>query len=144
MRLPIKLDGCPLPVSEGFSRLLNAEISKKYTAQQIPEHTAITFNFRDPTYSAEEGGYHPVEVRLTRNAEHYQVAYITDFSYVGKGQDAELAKEIDFDVSQGICEVRHYKVMSISEVGDFYQMFEANFISYYEMDVFEVCVTLDS
>ena len=144
MQLPIKLDGCSLPVSEAFLSLLNTEICKKYSESQLPKHTAITFNFRDPTYSAEAGGYHPVEIRFTRHANAHQLAYITDFSYVGQGQDTELAKEIDFDVSQGICEVRHYKVMPIAEVSKFYQMFEGNFISYYQMDVFEVSVTLDS
>lgn len=37
-------------------------IDKIENRKQLP--TAITLNFRDPDYSPETGGFHPVEVRL--------------------------------------------------------------------------------
>lgn len=54
--------GFVLPVSLQLFDMLMAE------AGEIPasKHrvTAVTLNFRDPDYSVERGGYHPVEIRL--------------------------------------------------------------------------------
>ena len=58
--------GFMLPVSLQLYELLMAE------AGEIPAHkhriTAVTFNFRDPDYSVERGGYHPVETRSWRKS----------------------------------------------------------------------------
>lgn len=57
---------------------------------------ACIVTFRDPRYSAAAGGYHPVEIMIGVTGD---IGYITDFTYVGQGQDVELVKEIDFDFS---------------------------------------------
>ena len=44
-----------------------------------PNDGYITLSFRDPTYSSETGGYHPVEILINADG---QVQYITDFSMV--------------------------------------------------------------
>jgi hypothetical protein len=72
--------------------ILNFELAKV----EIPDPNlcALTFNFRDPNYTADKGGYHPVELRLEKHNELWQFIYITDFSYQG-GPYPELVKEID-------------------------------------------------
>ncbi|MBL4682555.1 MAG: DUF2787 family protein [Pseudomonadales bacterium] len=100
----------------------------------------ITVNFRDPTYSAKFGGYHPVEIRISSNGE---IEFITDFAYVGLGQDAELVKEIDFDFSCGIFGHVYCPDKPIEVGYHLYSIWEMNFLSYVEMDIFTVTISED-
>lgn len=90
--------GFVLPVSLQLFDMLMAE------AGAIPasKHrvTAVTLNFRDPDYSAERGGYHPVEIRLVRQEDEWCLDYATNFGYVGNVYP-ELEKIIDISWSQG-------------------------------------------
>ncbi|WP_147746124.1 DUF2787 family protein, partial [Aeromonas veronii] len=58
-----------------------------------PDATALTLNFRSPDYSADTGGYRPVEIRLEKRAGSWGMAYVTEFTYLG----GELVKDLDFD-----------------------------------------------
>ena len=58
----------------------------------------VVLNFRDPTYSAISGGFHPVEIAIDGDGD---LIYVTDFSYVGIPPYTELEKELDWDFSQG-------------------------------------------
>jgi len=110
------------------------QIIEKLTENKMPDDGFITINFRDPTYSAETGGYHPVEISINTAG---QVQYITDFSYVGQGGYAELVKELDFDFNLGLFQHmgREY---SIEQGAELFQIFQSNFCSYYHSGVFEV------
>ncbi len=102
-------------------------------------------NFRDSTYSAESGGYHPVEIRLVKTGEQWVFDYITDFSYVGYPYP-ELVKEVDFDFSSGLANFLYQFEESITDeqVHEFYSIWESNFLSYVEMDAFdEIEVAVD-
>ena len=74
-----------LPVSKRFTNAISAFLTK---------HTItgnnVTINFRDPNYSAENGGFHPVEIRLEKHGVTWQLCYITDFTYVGIGPLSDL------------------------------------------------------
>ncbi|WP_159820270.1 DUF2787 domain-containing protein [Colwellia sp. 20A7] len=85
-----KVQGFTVPVK--LHKLLNRELAKVETPEQ--DLNALTFNFRDPSYSAERGGYHPVELRMEKHNDQWQFIYMTDFSYSG-GQYPELEREID-------------------------------------------------
>lgn len=54
--------GFVLPVSLQLFDMLMVEAGEKTASKH--RITAVTLNFRDPNYSAERGGYHPVEIRL--------------------------------------------------------------------------------
>ncbi len=56
-------------------------------------------SFKSSDYSAETGGYRPVEVMIRDS----QVIYVTDFTYVGSGPFAELVKGMDWDFKAGEC-----------------------------------------
>lgn len=143
MKLPLLTDGCALPVSYQLIEILESELQKANKSQHTLDNIdAITFNFRDPEYSPESGGYHPVEIRLSQDSGDFQLDYITDFSYVGSGWDTELAKEIDFDLLAGVCEVRHFKAIAIESAVELFSLFQDNFLSYFQMDVFSVEVTV--
>ena len=123
---------CPYRLNPSLTAMLNLELQK---LNSEPDSDVI-LNFRDPNYSAETGGFHPVEVMLRATGE---IAYITDFAYVGIAPYAELNKEIDFDFSLGF--FGHMGRDSPIEAGmELFQIWQDNFVSYYEMGVFQVSI----
>lgn len=109
-----------------------AEITLPETNSDI-----IILNFRDPDYSADGGGFHPVEIRLVKHHELWQFAYITDFSFQGLPYP-ELTVDID------VCFIAK-QVYSIyggwldkTSGEELKELFLANFISYVETGVFKV------
>lgn len=129
----IQYEGLALPVS---STLVNhlIELLKDH---DLSNSSSVTINFRDPDYSAEKGGYHPVEIMLFRKEDTWHFAYITDFKYVGQGQDVELAKDLDFDFQAGMFQTL-YGYYRIEERLDIYPVWEENFINYWQdFEVFE-------
>jgi hypothetical protein len=129
----INYDGLALPVSKSLADALIAIIDQdKLTGE------AVTINFRDPDYSAEKGGFHPVEIRLEKRSDTWQFCYITDFCYVGSGYTAELAKDLDFDFQAGVFQ-NLFGVFPIEQATDMYQIWESNFLHYWqEMEVFTI------
>lgn len=100
--------------------------------------TSLVFNFRDQSYSPISGGWHPVEIRLVKESDLWRFDYVTDFSYQGQGDYAELAKEVDFNFGDGTAQFLFVGVVPISDmsVSDFYQVWECNFLSYLDMGCF--------
>ena len=129
-----------LVMPESFYRLLNRELAT-VTPPAI-NVSAVTLNFRDCDYSAEYGGYHPVEIRLEKHSEQWQLIYITDFSFSG-GPYPELVKEID------ICFERQ-QVFSVyggwldrCSGKELIKLFTGNFIEYHAMAVYSLTVCFD-
>lgn len=93
----IHQEGLAMPVAQ---ELINIILNE---AGSPPPHkariTAVILLFKDLTYSAEYGGYHPVEIRLISRNHEWYFDYITDFSYMGVVY-SELEKEIDISWSQ--------------------------------------------
>jgi len=103
---------------------------------------AVTLNFRDPDYSPEAGGFHPVEVRLEKQATSWQLVYITDFSYQGR-HTPELIKEID--VCFSIKQVYHFLAgwLNAREGKELLALFISNFVDYYNTGCYQVTVTTE-
>lgn len=120
-------------MSAKLHALLNCELAK--VEKPGGSFYALTFNFRDPNYSAEKGGYHPVELRLEKHDDHWELIYITDFSY--QGYPAELEKEIDvcfetkrvFSLFGGWLNQRNGKELM--------KLFIGNFINYHSMNAYQ-------
>lgn len=141
MEQTIELNGLALPVSNEFAQTL---LQQLITATEgLDTLTAVTINFRDADYSADAGGYHPVEVRLVWRNNTWQFDYITSFSFVGMGWNAELAKELDFDFGQNCFEMRGYRPQVLAVGEEMYRLFEQNFIEYVRMEVFDVVTTVE-
>ncbi|CAK1963373.1 DUF2787 domain-containing protein [Vibrio crassostreae] len=142
MKLCFSKNKLTLPVSVDLQDTLNRVITD--SGKWIPMIQSVVFSFRQKSYSPENGGYHPVEVRITRLNDQWVFDYITDFSYCGLMP--ELEKEIDFDFGHGVAYIRYMGEVSITEpsVAEFYSMWETNFLSYIGIDCFdEVKVTVD-
>ena len=134
-------DGFALPVDQALLVLLNQEIAK--TELNIERLTQLTFNFRNPGYSAEQGGVHPVEIRLIRGLDGWLFDYVTDFSYQGMGQDAELCKELDFNFLDDEHYLQGWGPIQRSEAHELFTLWQTNFIAYCRMGCFTVTVSGD-
>ncbi|HEK1093429.1 TPA: DUF2787 domain-containing protein [Proteus mirabilis] len=139
--MTIYQSGLRLPIAQVFSQLLLHELDNSVINSAIDLTTvrAVTLNFRDPLYSAETGGFHPVEIRLLRLHEQWQFDYVTDFSYMGNYYP-ELEKELDICWSQGY--VYHFMMGDIDEEegGAMFELWQRNFIQYHKMKCYEVSI----
>ncbi|NQY35698.1 MAG: DUF2787 family protein [Alteromonadaceae bacterium] len=137
MTICIKRESLALPVSPHFA-LYIADLLALYKNENV-----VTINFRDPNYSADGGGYHPVEIRLENDGDGWRFCYITDFCYVRSGYMAELAKDLDFDFQAGIFQ-NLFGTFPIEQAAEMYQLWEQNFIYYATVSkVFEITVSAD-
>lgn len=126
----------PLPISQAFALALAEEVKNI-------DSKAVTINFRDPDYSPQTGGFHPVEIRLEKGTDQWQLCYITDFCYVGHQGQWELVKELDFDFSCGVFQSIS-GLLVIEAATELYPIWEQNFLCYWqELEVFNVRVSAD-
>jgi hypothetical protein len=130
--MKINTQSCPLPVSDRLVQIIQSELGKV----KHPLDHMVTLNFRDPDYSTERGGFHPVEIMIGTNGD---IEYITDFAFC-HGPYPELVKEIDFDFQSGIFGHigRNHPIESGIEL---YKLWESNFIEYFKMGVYSVEVS---
>lgn len=143
MNLTFDVERLLLPVSVDLQYALNRVISESGKWSSMSQ--SVVINFRDLSYSSENGGWHPVEIRLVRLYDQWIFDYITDFAYCG-GPYPELIKEVDFNFSSGTASFSYVQELPItnSEVMEFYSIWESNFLSYVEMGVFdEIKVTAE-
>lgn len=133
--MSIKRETAAFPVGKKLVSILTNRLAE---VGDFP-HASLIVHFRDPKYTAENGGYRPVEIRIGKDG---YIQYITEFSYVGLGYLAELAKSSDFDFSQGLYQ-NEYRLYPINSKGveEFYRLWESNFCSYIEAGVFNVQVS---
>ena len=141
MELNFNLKNSPFDISSQLLEILNIKIQK--AGEETEQLEDIIFSFRSEDYSSELGGYHPVEIRLIKTNGQWCFDYITDFAYVGCGQDAELAKEIDFDFTNGIGFHLYSGDDDIKQFTELYKIWEMNFISYFESGVFKTKITIN-
>ncbi|MFQ2653427.1 DUF2787 domain-containing protein [Aeromonas caviae] len=134
-------DGFALPVCQALLALLSQEAER--TDLDLGRCTQLTFNFRNPGYSTEQGGVHPVEIRLVRGLDDWLFDYVTDFSYQGLGQDAELCKELDFNFLDGEHTMLGWGPLRLAEARELFDIWQSNFISYCRLECFSVMVSGD-
>jgi hypothetical protein len=128
----IQQNDYPVAISQQLVAIIGQEIE----ASKVDTSEGVILNFRDPDYSAESGGYHPVEICV--NAEG-RIQFITDFTYYGQGPYSELGKELDFDFGYGRFQQmgRDYP---IKQGASLFKIWQSNFCSYYQGQVFSVSV----
>ena len=141
MTIPFYRDGFALPVTPALLALLSQEAER--TDLDLGRCTQLTFNFRNPGYSAEQGGVHPVEIRLVRGLDDWLFDYVTDFSYQGLGHDAELCKELDFNFLDGEHTMLGWGPLRLAEARELFDIWQSNFIAYCRLECFTVSVTGD-
>ena len=128
--MEIQKNGYALPVGSDFIDILTNEIQ----ASGKNGNEALCITFKDPKYSPETGGFHPVEVMVSGAGI---IQYITDFAYVG--YPPELVKELDFDFSYGVFQQMGQDV-PIGGNHSLFCLWQCNFCAYYSMRAFTVTV----
>ena len=139
MTIIFNRDGISLPVSQALLILLSQEAER--TELDLNRCTQLTFNFRNPGYSAEQGGIHPVEIRLVRGLDDWLFDYVTDFSYQGLGQDTELCKELDFNFLDGDHTMLGWGPLQLAEARELFELWQSSFIAYCGLECFSVTVS---
>jgi hypothetical protein len=116
-----------------FVTIMNNQL--KDTSPDASEIVAL--NFRDPTYSAENGGYHPVEIHVDSKGD---ILSITDFAYFGMPPFAELGIELDWNFEQD--SFRQFDCFYDLECGrGLLGLYTKNFVAYHKGGCYEVEVT---
>jgi hypothetical protein len=139
--MALKIEQAPgLKVPESFIGVIVSAVIEG--GDSVGGAKAVTLNFRDPDYSPEAGGFHPVEVRLEKQATSWQLIYITNFSYQGR-HTPELIKEID--VCFSIKQVYHFLAgwLNAREGTELLALFISNFVEYYNTGCYQVTVTTE-
>ncbi|MCP3128809.1 DUF2787 domain-containing protein [Shewanella sp. KJ2020] len=117
-------------------------IEKELADVDPKDANAITLNFRDPDYSAEDGGFHPVEVRLEKQQEHWRLVYVTDFAFRGH-PFPELVKDIDICFNSKQVYSLFSGWIGERECRALIDLFTQNFATNFVMGVYKVKVSLD-
>jgi hypothetical protein len=141
MTIPFHRDGFALAVAQALLALLNQEVTN--LDLNLERLTQLTFSFRSPTYNPEQGGAHPVEIRLIRGLDGWLFDYVTDFSYQGLGQDAELCKELDFNFLDDEHYLQGWGPLPGVEARELFVLWQSNFIANSQLGYFTVTVSGD-
>lgn len=113
-----------LPVSKSLVSILETEIRKA----RIKGNKKLNIRFRDSTFSAQTGGYLPVEIAISAEG---LIRYITDFSYVSTTPFEELGIELDFDFEHSTFQ-QFKAVYPITQAREIFTIWQNNFCTYYK------------
>lgn len=129
----INIEQCQIPISPEFAAILEQAVADS----SVSGSNGVIINFRDESYSAEAGGFHPVEVMVDGGGV---LVYVTDFSYMGAPPFAELVKELDFDFENMFFGHlgRDYPIENGREL---FLLFQKNFVAFHAMSVYRTKVT---
>lgn len=130
--MQLHIESIPLTVHDEFRSLLEEELKKTQFAAQ----SGAVLSFRDPDFTPEAGGFHPVEIAVAPDGT---IQYVTDFAYYGRPPHCELAKELDFDFSLGL--FQHCGIeFPITEAKEMFTIWQENFLTYLRMGAYSVTV----
>lgn len=121
----LKIVGSPVgyTINKDFETILNS---------LVKENGDYIISFKSSDYSAESGGYRPVEVMIRDS----QVIYVTDFTYVGSGLYAELVKGMDWDFTARECgQTGMY--FDLEEAVELWRLYQSNFVDYFKAGKFD-------
>lgn len=82
-----------------------------------------------------------MEIMLQHHAENsWDLAYITDFCFVGQGDFSELVKCMEFDLGQNVYQDL-YTCTDLSAGIEVFELWQRNFMQYLLLDVYETEVS---
>ncbi|WP_088210563.1 DUF2787 family protein [Shewanella sp. Shew256] len=141
IQIDLKAARSLLPMTLSLTQIIRRLLLKNLPP--IVSH-GVTINFRDPSYSADAGGFHPVEIRLeySQATSMWQVCYITDFAYQGRYYP-ELEKDIDFNFAESSGYQAYVGFHPLSHFSGLYRLWEANFRSYVVDDIYLITINWD-
>ena len=117
-------------------------LERQLAALNNPNLNSVTFNYRDPEYNAESGGYHPVEINLYRQGDCWYLNYFTDFAYCG-GPFPELEKEMEVLFQEKQVYNSFFGRCYLEHADSLVRLLLENFCNYIEMEVYQVQISAD-
>ncbi|PSV56917.1 DUF2787 domain-containing protein [Photobacterium sp. GB-3] len=133
-----------LPISNKLKSLLSQTLCV-YLTQALPLNKQsaerYTFNFRDTSYDAQNGGFRPIEIAIhQQSSAKWCIEYITEFAYFGSYYP-ELERSMDFDISNNCWFTSHSGWLSFKshqqDAKELYQLWERNFLAYVNMESYD-------
>lgn len=121
--------------SDKLKKILNQAIAQA----GLPVVERYTVSFKDTDYSAESGGFRPVEIAVSQIASgEWIIEYITEFGYFGNYYP-ELERSVDFDISSGSWFMAYsgWNSLDNDDCREFYDLWENNFIQYVGMNAYD-------
>ena len=117
-----------------FVQVINVVVQ---SSPEAANGSGIIIIFRDPSYSAENGGDHPVEIHVDSKGN---LLSITDSAYFGCPPMVELGVELDWSFEHDY--FRQFDSMHDLECGrSLLGLYTRNFAAYYNSGVYQVEVT---
>ncbi|CNB47527.1 Protein of uncharacterised function (DUF2787) [Yersinia frederiksenii] len=129
----IHQEGYSLPVKQTLIDILFKEMGTPPPMKSTL--FSVSFVFRDIHYSPDNGGYHPVEIRLAHDNDQFYFDYITDLAYMGNLYP-ELEKEIDFSWSQRYAFYAGVGDLTHRDGCELFALWQSNFINYWQTGVY--------
>ncbi|WP_158133147.1 DUF2787 domain-containing protein [Vibrio navarrensis] len=134
-----------LPIAKTLHSLLDKTLAEHQAQDEaLATSQSVVMNFRDSSYNAEDGGFHPVEIALGLSSDgRWNIEYITDFAYVGS-YFPELERCLNFDFRDQSFFAQYCgwgPIKGNRSAVELYQLWESNFLAYADMEVYDqVCV----
>ncbi|HEY8037955.1 MAG TPA: DUF2787 family protein [Methylobacter sp.] len=128
----IQHSGYPVAVSQQLTTIIDQELE----AHDIDTSLGFIINFYNSEYSAENDGYHLVEISVDAQK---RIKIITDYVYFPQGLYRALIKELEFDFFYEQFQQlgKKYPLQNGSSVFDVWQ---ANFCACYGHQVYVTCI----
>lgn len=121
----------------------HAMLQEALSHQPLSTIKRLVLTFQDSRYSAEQGGYHPIELLLKRpsvQSDTWQLAYITSRSYQGR-EITTLTRELDFDFQSGKCLLSSLSgwqcIDGSHDALELYRLWESNFLAYLDWGAYD-------
>ncbi|MBY8168128.1 DUF2787 domain-containing protein [Vibrio fluvialis] len=97
-------------------------------SKHVANDGTTVLNFRDPNYTAESGGYCPVEIGIEVKEGKAKLLYLTDFTYV---KFDGFVKGVDFSFEHGVFSIGYGDLPMVGQdVKAFWELYTRNFVSY--------------
>lgn len=130
-----------LPIAKSLHTLLGKTLAARQAQDEaLATSQSVVMNFRDSSYNAEDGGFHPVEIALGQSGDgRWNIEYITDFAYVGNClPELERCLDFDFRDQSFFAQYCGWEPMKGSRSAvELYQLWESNFLAYADMEAYD-------
>lgn len=123
MQLKSSNQDLPFPLSSEFTSLVTELLKERTDGVYI-------ISLQDSSYSSENGGFRPVKIKINLTGDTISLHYLTEFSYVGFGDFAELAKSTCFDFLNGTFYNGVFTQGLYPDVSGFWELYTKNLKSY--------------
>ncbi|WP_045391674.1 DUF2787 family protein [Vibrio rotiferianus] len=111
-----------------------------FLEEQIDGSGMFLMNLRNSSYTALNGGIRPVEISLKKEEGEVWIYYVTDFTYVGYGENSDLVIGTNFDFMLSEIQTdfgRYPMVHDDDDAKEFFEIYMNNLTHYIVLELFD-------